>query len=103
MSKFSQKSHAEDRRASNQLCTDPAKFEEPAPALSLLGVATQLISQVVSYARAKQHDVIWLGTSADNARAIGLYRKSGFHHVGDALLNQAHGDHEDVIMCCEAE
>lgn len=67
------------------------------------GVATRLISQGISYARAKQHDVVWLGTSADNARAISLYRKSGFHHVGDALLHQAHGDHEDLIMCYDAE
>jgi ribosomal protein S18 acetylase RimI-like enzyme len=67
------------------------------------GVATRLISQAVSYARAKQHDVIWLGTSADNARAIALYRRSGFHHVGDALLHQGHGDHEDLIMCCNTE
>jgi ribosomal protein S18 acetylase RimI-like enzyme len=67
------------------------------------GVATQLICQAVSYARAKQHDVVWLGTSADNARAIALYRKSGFHLVGDALLHQGHGDQEDLIMCCDAE
>ena len=67
------------------------------------GVATQLIGQAVLYARAKQHDVVWLGTAADNARAIALYRKSGFHHVGDALLHQGHGDHEDLIMCCDAE
>ena len=66
------------------------------------GVATRLISQALSYARAKQHDVVWLGTSADNARAIALYRKSGFYHVGDALLHHGHGVHEDLIMCCDA-
>ena len=63
----------------------------------------RLIGQAVSYAGAKQHDVVWLGTSPDNARAIALYRKSGFHPVGDALLHQGHGDHKDLIMCREAE
>ena len=63
------------------------------------GVATSLISRAIAYARAKQNDVVWLGTSADNARAIAFYRKSGFRPVGTAVLHHGHGAHDDLIMC----
>ena len=60
----------------------------------------RLLSDGIAYARAKQHDVVWLGTSADNARAIAFYRKSGFRAVGTASL---HDGHEDLIMCLDTE
>lgn len=59
------------------------------------GVAGELVTHAMARARARQHDVIWLGTAPDNARAIAFYRKRGFLEAGTAQLHDAH---EDVIM-----
>jgi len=64
------------------------------------GVAAGLMSQAFAYARERAHDVIWLGTSQDNARAIAFYRKSGFTPVGLAQLHHGHDSHHDLIMSC---
>ena len=64
------------------------------------GVAASLMSQGFAYARVKAHDVVWLGTAEDNARAIAFYRKSGFNPVGVASLPQGHDSHQDLIMSC---
>jgi ribosomal protein S18 acetylase RimI-like enzyme len=65
------------------------------------GVAASLMSQAFAYARANAHDVIWLGTSEDNVRAIAFYRKSGFSPIGVASLHQDHDSHQDLILSCE--
>ena len=62
------------------------------------GVAAGLMSQAFAYARARAHDVVWLGTSKDNARAIAFYRKSGFNPIAVAELHQGHDSHQDLIM-----
>ncbi|MEO7251495.1 MAG: GNAT family N-acetyltransferase [Arenimonas sp.] len=62
------------------------------------GVAAGLMSQAFAYARARAHDVVWLGTSEDNARAIAFYRKGGFNPIGVAELHQGHEAHQDLIM-----
>ena len=38
------------------------------------GIATQLMQQIIDIARTRGCHGIWLGTEADNAPAIGLYR-----------------------------
>ena len=65
------------------------------------GVAASLMSQAFVYARANAHDVVWLGTSEDNVRAIAFYRKSGFSPVGVASLHRGHDSHQDLILSCE--
>lgn len=65
------------------------------------GVAASLMSQAFAYARANAHDVVWLGTSEDNVRAIAFYRKSGFSPIGVASLHQGHDSHQDLILSCE--
>jgi len=62
------------------------------------GVAASLISQAFAYAREGAHDVVWLGTSQENARAIAFYRKSGFNSIGLAQLHQGHDAHQDLVM-----
>ena len=62
------------------------------------GVAAGLMSQAFAHARKGAHDVIWLGTSEDNARAIAFYRRSGFTSVGLAQLHHGHDSHQDLIM-----
>jgi ribosomal protein S18 acetylase RimI-like enzyme len=72
-----------------------------APEYQGKGVAASLMSQAFAYARANAHDVVWLGTSEDNARAIAFYRKSGFSPIGVASLHQGHDSHQDLILSCE--
>ena len=67
------------------------------------GVAARLMSQAFAYARDKAHDVVWLGTAEDNARAIAFYRKSGFSPIGVASLHLDHDSHQDLIMSCELQ
>jgi ribosomal protein S18 acetylase RimI-like enzyme len=62
------------------------------------GVAGELVAHAMARARARQHDVMWLGTAPDNVRAIAFYRKCGFREVGTAQLHHVHDSHEDVIM-----
>jgi len=62
------------------------------------GVAGELVAHAMARARARQYDVMWLGTAPDNARAIAFYHKCGFLVVGTAQLHHAHDSHEDVIM-----
>lgn len=62
------------------------------------GVAASLVSQAFNHARAGKHDVVWLGTSEDNARAIAFYRKHGFQSAGVAQLHPGHNPHQDLIM-----
>ena len=64
------------------------------------GLAASLMSQAFIHARDGAHDVVWLGTSEDNARAIAFYRKSGFTPVGLAQLHHRHDSHQDLIMSC---
>ena len=61
-------------------------------------VASGLLSQAIAHARDNGHDVIWLGTSEDNARAIAFYRRNGFHPIGVAQLHHGHESHRDLIM-----
>ena len=64
------------------------------------GVAANLMSRAFGHAREGGHDVIWLGTSEDNARAIAFYRKHGFAPVGVAQLHHGHDSHQDLILSC---
>lgn len=64
------------------------------------GVASALMAHAIAYARDRAHDVVWLGTSEDNGRAIAFYRKSGFSPTGFAQLHQGDDSHHDLIMSC---
>jgi len=45
------------------------------------GIASALTERMLEIARARGCDGVWLGTEADNAAAIGLYRKLGGDEV----------------------
>jgi ribosomal protein S18 acetylase RimI-like enzyme len=64
------------------------------------GVAAGLMAQAFAHARKNAHDVVWLGTLENNARAIAFYRKCGFDSVGMAQLHQGPDSHQDLIMSC---
>ena len=72
-----------------------------APKYQGTDVASSLLAQAFAHARVNGHDVIWLGTSEDNARAIAFYRKGGFHSIGVAELHHGHESHRDLIMSHE--
>ena len=55
-----------------------------APTFHGSGVANQLMSTAMHHAHAHQHDVMWLGVSEHNQRAMAFYRKQGFA-AGGAL------------------
>jgi ribosomal protein S18 acetylase RimI-like enzyme len=64
------------------------------------GVAASLMSRALEHARGGKHDVVWLGVSEDNDRAIAFYGKQGFRALG---MHRLHGDaepHDDLVMCC---
>jgi ribosomal protein S18 acetylase RimI-like enzyme len=64
------------------------------------GVADQLMSEAMRHAHTHQHDVIWLGVSEHNQRAMAFYRKQGFASVGLFEIDSAEHAHQDVVMSC---
>lgn len=71
-----------------------------APAFQGTGVAAELMTIVFEHARRHSHDVVWLGVSEHNARAIAFYRKHGFAPLGLHKVGAGHHQHEDVLMSC---
>ncbi len=74
-----------------------------APAFQGKGVAAGLMEQALDSTLAWGHDAIWLGTAADNVRAIAFYSKHGFDPLGLAQVHGGHEAHEDLIMMWKAE
>ena len=68
------------------------------PAFQGSGVAAQLIDAALAHARGRKHDVIWLGVSEHNDRAIAFYRKHGFESLGIHLVGTADHAHQDLLM-----
>lgn len=68
------------------------------PAAHGAGVAAQLMQAALAHARAGRHDVVWLGVSAHNARAIAFYRKHGFAEIGVHEVGSGEHVHRDVLM-----
>lgn len=68
------------------------------PSLQGSGVAAQLVSTALGHARAARHDVMWLGVSEENPRALAFYRKHGFEALGVHEVGGAGHAHRDVVM-----
>ena len=68
------------------------------PAFQGSGVAAQLMSAALGHARAARHDVMWLGVSEQNHRAMAFYRRQGFEALGVHEVGTASHAHPDVIM-----
>jgi len=67
------------------------------------GIAQQLIASALEYARRHSHDVIWLGVSEHNARAVAFYRKHGFRALGRHSVGVGDHEHEDLVMSCQVK
>lgn len=68
------------------------------PSFQGSGVAAQLMSAALGHARAARHDVMWLGVSEENHRALAFYRKHGFEALGVHEVGSASHAHRDVVM-----
>ena len=64
------------------------------------GVAVSLMSRAFDHARRGEHDVIWLGVSEHNDRAIAFYGKQGFRALGMHRLHGGAESHDDLVMSC---
>jgi ribosomal protein S18 acetylase RimI-like enzyme len=62
------------------------------------GVAASLMSRALNYARRGKHDVVWLGVSEHNERAIAFYGKQGFRALGMHRLHGGAELHDDLVM-----
>jgi diamine N-acetyltransferase len=65
------------------------------------GIAPLLMAAAMEYARGHSHDVIWLGVSEHNARAVAYYRKHGFKALGLHGVGAGDHEHEDLVMSCQ--
>jgi len=69
-----------------------------APAYHGSGVASRLIGTAIDRMFERGHDVVWLGVSEGNARAISFYRKHGFQPVGVHAVGAGEHAHPDLVM-----
>jgi ribosomal protein S18 acetylase RimI-like enzyme len=65
------------------------------------GIAPDLLAAAREYAREHSHEVIWLGVSEHNARAVAFYRKHGFRALGLHSVGAGDHEHEDLVMSCQ--
>jgi ribosomal protein S18 acetylase RimI-like enzyme len=70
------------------------------PSFHGVDIAANLMSAALDHARQHQHDVVWLGVSEHNARAIAFYQKHGFQELGLHQVGTDHHAHEDILMSC---
>ncbi len=70
------------------------------PAFHGTGVATQLMDTAINDARSQGHDLVWLGVSEHNERAMAFYRKHGFSTIGRHIVGSGEHAHLDVVMSC---
>jgi ribosomal protein S18 acetylase RimI-like enzyme len=63
-------------------------------------VASCLMSRAFDHARRGKHDVVWLGVSEHNDRAIAFYVKQGFRALGMYRLHGGAEPHDDLVMSC---
>lgn len=62
------------------------------------GAAAMLMTAALQQAAAGEHDVVWLGVSKHNDRALAFYRKHGFSIVAEQGFRVGNDVHEDFIM-----
>jgi len=63
-----------------------------------LGVGATLMRACVDAARARGHDVLWLGVWESNERAISFYKKMGFRIVGQQSFTLGRDVQRDHVM-----
>lgn len=63
-----------------------------------LGIGATLMRACADAARARGHDVLWLGVWESNERAISFYRKMGFRIVGQQSFTLGRDVQRDHVM-----
>ncbi|CND45107.1 N-acetyltransferase [Yersinia pseudotuberculosis] len=68
------------------------------PILRGKGLAKQLALQALAFARQQGFGRCYLETTASLTRAVGLYERLGFEHIGGAMGNTGHVDCEVTML-----
>jgi ribosomal protein S18 acetylase RimI-like enzyme len=66
-----------------------------------LGIAYELMKEVLATVRLAASDRIWLGVWERNARALAFYRKFGFEVVGNHAFQLGNDPQRDLVMALE--
>jgi ribosomal protein S18 acetylase RimI-like enzyme len=66
-----------------------------------LGIAHEIMREVLATARLAASDRIWLGVWQRNERALAFYRKFGFEVVGDHTFQFGNDPQRDLVMALE--
>jgi ribosomal protein S18 acetylase RimI-like enzyme len=66
-----------------------------------LGIAHELMKEVLATAKRAASDRIWLGVWERNDRALAFYRKFGFNEVGDYVFHLGQDSQRDLVMVLE--
>lgn len=62
------------------------------------GIAGVLMAASLDAARARGAASVWLGVNAENGRAQGFYRKSGFVQAGERRFQVGDQTHRDLVL-----
>jgi ribosomal protein S18 acetylase RimI-like enzyme len=62
------------------------------------GVAGDLMTALLAYARERSADTVWLGVWEHNPRAVAFYRKAGFQSVGEHAFVLGQDVQRDIVM-----
>ncbi len=73
------------------------------PELHGAGIAPQLMAAALEYAIRHSHDVILLGVSEHNERAVAFYHKHGFAPLGLHGVGAGDHEHQDLVMSCQVK
>jgi ribosomal protein S18 acetylase RimI-like enzyme len=68
-----------------------------------LGVASELMREVLTTAERAASDRIWLGVWERNSKAIAFYRKFGFEVVGDHIFRLGSDPQRDLVMALDLD
>lgn len=68
------------------------------PAYHGSGAAARLMDTAVERMRQRGHDVLWLGVSEGNLRAIAFYLRHGFRSLGVHAVGTGEHVHRDLVM-----
>lgn len=62
------------------------------------GVAQALMARLLTAARERGADLVWLGVWEHNLRARAFYRKAGFAEAGDHVFRLGDEDQRDLVL-----
>ncbi len=61
-------------------------------------IGLALMDHCMQYAKARGHDIVWLGVWEHNHRAVNFYKRWGFDFFGSHIFRLGDDDQTDVLM-----